>query len=558
MDTVAVYQMTFETKYATAVLGKPLPPYQGYDPDVDASIDVFFSTSSFRYGHSGISGLVRLLDEEWEPLPEDPMLMRDVFNKTEQVVRSITSDDAGQSRYAMASILRGLAHDVTKAIDANFADDMSLFTEASVVMNIQRGRDNGLPSYNEAREWFLGDTAQSYHDLAQGNRDVAKLLEGLYGEGNVDSVDAFVGSMLELPASKYVELGPLNLKSIRDQFERLRNGDRLFYRERLTEEELQELDTFSDLVKYAWNSSFPEDLFAIMPTGGSGSNGATFTGGSMKLFEGDMIVQWDTEKEHIVFTMSIPYEMVSGGYIGLGWGSNAMKGAEIWFCWSSDDLILGEACDMDKAPTEKPTGKGGPFTCCVAKGKRHIRPQCDRSNYLSVLDSCASDQGSFVTLRAPLCLNDRKSSCFDHEGNLDFIAAYNPTDVNAAHGFSRRTGGGTNLALGTASSCSDDSAQAGLFALHGATLLIAWLLLAPIAIYIVRYKKDKPWRLRVHITLVGIIGGLMLTLVTAALVSAEGTSFGTVDAAGATFSRHKTFGLCIMTFVVFMITTGEE
>lgn len=50
----------------------------------------------------------------------------------------------------------------------------------------------------------------------------------------------------------------------------------------------------------------------------------------------------------------------------------------------------------------------------------------------------------------------------------------------------------------------------------------------------------------------------MLTLVTAALVSVEGTSFGTEDAEGATFSQHKVFGISIIIFVVFMIVTGER
>ena len=63
MDCIAVYQAAHETKYLTALLGDPLKAYKGYDPEVDASIDVFFSTCSFRYCHSGMSGLVRLLDE---------------------------------------------------------------------------------------------------------------------------------------------------------------------------------------------------------------------------------------------------------------------------------------------------------------------------------------------------------------------------------------------------------------------------------------------------------------------------------------------------------------
>lgn len=43
------------------------------------------------------------------------------------------------------------------------------------------------------------------------------------------------------------------------------------------------------------------------------------------------------------------------------------------------------------------------------------------------------------------------------DGDLDFLAAYNPIDSDAAHGFSRRLVGGVNLGLGTAATCSSDS-----------------------------------------------------------------------------------------------------
>lgn len=499
---------------------------------------------------------MRLIDSKRQPLPQDPLLMRDAHDHSEEIMKQIT--DVGH--HAVATIIRGLAIEPTKAPDASFVDDMALFMEGPVVKNIQRGRDNGLPSYNEAREWFGMDRAESYLDLAAGNEAVAMILEGLYGKGNIDDVDAYVGAMMESPKSKHFEIGPLNEASLRDQFERMRNGDRLYYRQRLSHEEIRQIPTLSEVIINAWGNDemtyFPADLFATVGVIENQGNGARTDGrgGVVDLFDGDLTIQWKTENEYIVFTIK-SLEEFSGGYIGLGWNSLVMMDAEIWFCESRADQVKfsSEACDADGVKSDP-----GPFTCCVAPGERHVRPVCSSKSYLTVLDSCSSDQGSHVTVRAQLCSPDNDNNdCFSHDGNIDFIAAYNPTNVNAAHGFSRRTSGGTNLALGTAATCSDDSAQAGLFALHGATLLFAWLVLAPIAIYIVRYQKDKPWRLRVHITLVGIVGGMMLSVVTAAVVSVEGTSFGTVDAEGAKASTHKKFGLSITFFVVFMIITGE-
>ncbi|KAL3784911.1 hypothetical protein ACHAW5_006233 [Stephanodiscus triporus] len=594
MDVLAVYQNIFEMDYVPAVLGKPLKEYRGYDPSVDASIDVFFSTCSFRYGHSGLSGLVRLLDKNWEPLPQDPMLMRDVYNGTEQFVRTLDdylrrrccdggegmngTDHPGRSfSPAITAVIRGLTHDATRAADASFVDDMSLFMAGSVAKNVQRGRDNGLPSYNEARVWFGLEPARSYLDLANGDMSVARTLEELYGPGRVDDVDAYVGAMLETPASEDDILGPLNIASMRDQWERLRDGDRLYYRARLTAEEIRNLPTLADLMRDAWGEDemrhFPDEIFAIVSAGGNNGRDEVFNAGGatgMELFDGDLNIHWQVHDggEHIDFTLSTPDIKVSGGYVGLGWNSNIMKGAEVWFCVSSesDDDGGDETCDVDEIPPETPSSDPGPFSCCVVDGDRHVALDCDgitRENYLTVLKSCASAKRSYVTVRARLCQSpssgkeETKRDCFSHEGDLQFIAAYNPDGVNVAHGFSRRKAGSTNLAIGYAATCSDDSNNAGLFALHGALLLTAWLILAPIAIYVVRYYKGKSWRLKVHISLVGVIISLMFALVMTAIISVEGTSFGTVDARSATLSKHKIIGLSVMCLIAFMVVTGE-
>ena len=496
--------------------------------------------------------------------------MRDAYNATEAFVRTIDGPRRpDRPSPAMAAVMRGLTHDATRAPDASFVDDMSLFMANSVVKNVQRGRDNGLPSYNDARGWFGLGRAGSYLDLAGGDAAAAGTLEGLYGGGNVDDVDAYVGAMMEAPASGERGLGPLNEASVRDQWERLRNGDRLYYRARLRAEEVPNLPTFADLVREAWGADemahFPDEIFAVVGAGGD-RGVVDNTGGKMELLDGDLEIRWTEGRSYIDFTMVAPDRRVSGGYIGLGWKSNIMKGAEIWFCVSrksnEDD---DETCDLDETPPEKPSGDRGPFSCCVVDGERHVAPDCDasaRENYLMVLNSCASGNGSYVTVRARLCpspSNEERRDCFSHGGDMQFIAAYNPDDADVAHGFSRRNAGSANLAIGDVSTCSDDSAKAGLFALHGAMLLVAWLVLAPIAIYVVRYFKGKSWRLKVHITLVGVIIGSMFTLVLAAVVSVEGTSFGTVDArSAAPPSKHKIIGLSVICCIAFMVVTGKR
>ena len=93
-------------------------------------------------------------------------------------------------------------------------------------LNVQRGRDHGLPSYGQWRRFCNLPTATKIEELQNEIRNPsirAKLAE-VYGN-NPDDIDLFVGGLLEdtLPGS---ELGPTFRCVVGDQFRRLRNGDR--------------------------------------------------------------------------------------------------------------------------------------------------------------------------------------------------------------------------------------------------------------------------------------------------------------------------------------------
>lgn len=254
-------------------------------------------------------------------------------------------------------------------------------------------------------------------------------------------------------------------------------------------------------------------------------------------------------------------ELIQGGFVGVGWGSQSMEGAEIWFCTATDKAEPSSSCEVQPHETEgdTPIVAEPVFSCCVSQSRSHAVPQCvDEKYQLEVIDSCISpEEYSFVILRAPLCkLNGNRTTCFYlPDGELDFIAAFSPHIVGP-HGFSRRTAGRLNLRTGWGTSASSDSANGGLFALHGGTMIVCWFILVPAAIWIVRYCKGKAWRLVAHITLVGITGSLVLAVASMVLVSVEGSSFGTVEGSSV-FSKHKIVGLCVVGFVLFMVVTGE-
>jgi hypothetical protein len=73
-------------------------------------------------------------------------------------------------------------------------------------------------------------TDEAAEDVVSAERrtSLASRLRAIYGPGNVNKVDAFVG-MLSEPHVPGTEFGELQLAMWQRQFEALRDGDRFFY-----------------------------------------------------------------------------------------------------------------------------------------------------------------------------------------------------------------------------------------------------------------------------------------------------------------------------------------
>lgn len=200
----------------------PKEAYQ-YDEDVDPSIMAFFSTVAFRFGHSLVPATLWMMGSGPQPTVT-PMPLREVFFKPEVV-----------EQYGIDVFLRGAAKHVARKLDSSVNDELRnfLFTEDEdsphmdlVSLNIQRGRDMGLPKYNDAREAY-GLTRYTNFSQITSNEFVWGSIAKVY-EGNIDDVDAFVGGLAEDKFAGSL-LGELFHTAIVDQFTRLRDGDRFFY-----------------------------------------------------------------------------------------------------------------------------------------------------------------------------------------------------------------------------------------------------------------------------------------------------------------------------------------
>jgi hypothetical protein len=215
--------ITYE-EFLPALLGPhALAPYDGYDPGVDASIANLFSVACYRFGHSMLSSRLLRLDSRNREIAEGHLALREAFFAPWRI-----TEEGG-----IAPLLRGLAAQPAERIDPYVVDDVRSFLFGTpgaggldlAALNIQRGRDHGLPSYVDARATLGLSVPDGFADVSSDSGIRARL-EASYG--TVEAVDVWVGGLAEdsLPGAM---LGELLHTVLTVQFESLRDGDRYFY-----------------------------------------------------------------------------------------------------------------------------------------------------------------------------------------------------------------------------------------------------------------------------------------------------------------------------------------
>lgn len=213
-----------------------IAPYTGYNSVVNPQVANEFSTAGFRVGHTLLSSELERFEEDGIVSPNGHVSLKNSFFDPDLV------KDEGIER-----ILRGLAMGKSEKIDNFVIDEVRnfLFGEPAPVggfdlasLNIQRGRDHGLPSYNVVREAYGLAPADNFMDITQ-NAALSNKLRTAYGVGNVDEVDLWVGGISEKPVPSGM-VGPTFAKILKDQFERVRDGDRFWYENRIANNELSQ------------------------------------------------------------------------------------------------------------------------------------------------------------------------------------------------------------------------------------------------------------------------------------------------------------------------------
>jgi hypothetical protein len=242
----AQMQVITYREYLPALLGPgALSRYRGYNPDSDARIANSFSTAAYRYGHSALSPTLLRLDRNGNEIPAGNLPLRSAFFSPSRI-----TDEGG-----IAPLLRGLASQVCQRVDPLVIDDVRnfLFGEPGqggfdlASLNIQRGRDHGLPGYNDVRRAMGLRPADTFGDISS-DPEIQDRLASAYE--SVDDVDLWVGGLSEDPVPES-NLGELFHLIVKTQFEALRDGDRFWYRRTLTRDEIREVENtkLSDIIR---------------------------------------------------------------------------------------------------------------------------------------------------------------------------------------------------------------------------------------------------------------------------------------------------------------------
>lgn len=206
-------------EFLPAITGRKLRVGR-FNPDVDPSVSDIFSTAAFRLGHTMVSNTLPT-GQRSRPF----LTARDMFFRDALTFRRI-------SRPGL--YLSAAARTIAQEVDVKVVDALRNFLFSSIdeltgidliALNLQRGRDHALPSYNTVRKIFKLPKLTKFSDVTS---DVALQARLRSTYRAVDDMDLWVALLAE-DHVRGASMGETMLRVWEAEFQRLAEGDRFFY-----------------------------------------------------------------------------------------------------------------------------------------------------------------------------------------------------------------------------------------------------------------------------------------------------------------------------------------
>lgn len=204
-------------------MGIKLPPYLDYDDSVNPNIMNVFSAAAFRLGHTLVNTAIIRIDQHGETILDGDLTMKEGF------FNPISIKNEG----GLEPLLKGMATQPQQHLDCQIVSDLRNFLFGQpgqggldlAAININRGRERGLPDYNTIRQDFGLSPIESLSDIS-GDLTLINQLETVYND--VNNIDPWVGMLAESHPTNTIA-GETIRTIVKQQFQSLRDGDRFYY-----------------------------------------------------------------------------------------------------------------------------------------------------------------------------------------------------------------------------------------------------------------------------------------------------------------------------------------
>ncbi|XP_049535672.1 chorion peroxidase [Anopheles darlingi] len=236
-----------ETARRMGLLPDPESGRDTYNSSVDASIANVFAGAAFRFAHTLLPGLMKKTRNpaasssgiELHKMLFNPYSLYAATGLDDALGGAISTALAKYDQYFSTELTERLFEKADEHLLHNHPCGLDL-----VSLNIQRGRDHGLPAYPNWRRHCHLTPADNWDQLER-IVDPASFQQMKTIYRNVANVDVYSGALSEPPVKDGI-VGPLLTCLLADQFLRLKQGDSFWYErrqgvQRFTEEQLQQI-----------------------------------------------------------------------------------------------------------------------------------------------------------------------------------------------------------------------------------------------------------------------------------------------------------------------------